>query len=48
MHRRVAKTQKRYRDDLILDRGDLEKENARLKARVELLEQFALKRPRLD
>ncbi|OQD91282.1 hypothetical protein PENSOL_c056G12022 [Penicillium solitum] len=42
------KTQKRYRDDLILDRGDLEKENARLKARVELLEQFALKRPRLD
>ncbi|KAJ5976744.1 hypothetical protein N7501_000086 [Penicillium viridicatum] len=42
------KTQKRYRDDLILDRGDLEKENARLKERVELLEQFALKRPRLD
>lgn len=41
-------TQKRYRDDLILDRGDLEKENARLKERVELLEQFALKRPRLD
>lgn len=30
------KTQKRYRDDLILDRGDLEKENARLKERVEL------------
>lgn len=42
------KTQKRYRDDLILDRGDLEKENARLKERVELLEQFAVKRPRLD
>ncbi|KAK4862852.1 hypothetical protein LT330_002985 [Penicillium expansum] len=41
-------TQKRYRDDLILDRGDLEKENARLKERVELLEQFAVKRPRLD
>jgi hypothetical protein len=41
-------TQKRYRDDLILDRGDLEKENARLKERVELLEQFALKRQRLD
>lgn len=30
------KTQKRYRGDLILDRGDLEKENARLKERVEL------------
>lgn len=42
------KTQKRYRDDLILDRGGLEKENACLKERVELLEQFALKRPRLD
>ncbi|KAJ5448431.1 hypothetical protein N7445_003252 [Penicillium cf. griseofulvum] len=42
------KTQKRYRDDLILDRGDLEKENIRLKERVELLEQFAFKRARLD
>ncbi|KAG0153404.1 hypothetical protein PDIDSM_5257 [Penicillium digitatum] len=42
------RTQKRYRDDLILDRGDLEKENARLKERVALLEQFAVKRPRLD
>ncbi|KAJ5791907.1 uncharacterized protein N7518_008918 [Penicillium psychrosexuale] len=42
------KTQKRYRDDLILDRGDLEKENARLKERVELLTQFAVKRRRLD
>ncbi|CAG8893399.1 unnamed protein product [Penicillium egyptiacum] len=42
------RTQKRYRDDLILDRGDLEKENARLKERVELLEQFAVKRSRLD
>ncbi|KAJ5964029.1 uncharacterized protein N7479_003905 [Penicillium vulpinum] len=41
-------TRKRYRDDLILDRGDLEKENVRLKERVELLEQFAFKRPRLD
>ncbi|OQE39172.1 hypothetical protein PENCOP_c007G00837 [Penicillium coprophilum] len=42
------RTQKRFRDDLILDRGDLEKENARLKERVELLEQFALKRRRVD
>ncbi|KAJ5170081.1 uncharacterized protein N7500_002864 [Penicillium coprophilum] len=42
------RTQKRFRDDLILDRGDLEKENARLKERVELLEQFALKKRRVD
>ncbi|KAJ5142570.1 uncharacterized protein N7515_001357 [Penicillium bovifimosum] len=44
----TPRTKKRYRDDLILDRGDLEKENARLKERVKLLERFAVKMPRLE
>ncbi|KAJ5770467.1 uncharacterized protein N7511_002518 [Penicillium nucicola] len=33
-------TQKRFRDDLILDRGGLEKENARLKAQLDILRNF--------